>query len=318
MEPILSEEELRALRSAIAPQFGAPQRQATEFQPVPVALIADDKAGESARPAAIRLASRWASIARLRLGHALGVKLGIEYGGIETVHAPMLKEELSVAWSSLGEVAGRTGIVTVAVGGRMIEWIAGQLLGGDPDDTGTIQVDRPPSVTALTIFERAGEIIASSLTDAWREEQNARFSLLHDAARAEQFRFELADSEPLLVLTLNATGPTSGYIRLITRPETMVPPPATARATRLKPEEIATVLGDVPVEVKVELGRTRIRMSSMRTLKPGSVIMLDQAADSLLPVECAGVIKAFGRPAVSRGALAVEIVSHPPNGSKKP
>lgn len=122
VEPILSEEELRALRSAITPQIGAPQRQATEFQPVPVALIADDKAGESARPAAIRLASRWASIARLRMGHALGVKLGVEYGGIETVHAPMLKEELSVAWSSLGEVAGRAGLVTVAVGGRMIEW----------------------------------------------------------------------------------------------------------------------------------------------------------------------------------------------------
>lgn len=320
VEPILSEEELRALRGAIAPQAGPVRREPLQLQPVPVALIADDKAGENARPAAIRLGTRWAAMARQRLSHALGVKIGVEYGGVETMHAPMLKEELAISWSSIGEVVGRAGIVTVTCGGRLVEWTAAQLLGGGEDD-GMSPTDRPPSITALHIFSRAGEVVAQSLVDAWREDQNARMSVVHDEARITAFRFELAEAEPMMVLTLNVTTPVSGVIRLIARPETMVPPPPSVRATTLSDEKIEAVLGEVPIEIRVELGRARIKMSELRGLKPGSVIKLGQPTDALLPVECAGVVKALGKPAVSRGALAIEVVCPPPGnkpGSKKP
>jgi flagellar motor switch protein FliM len=309
VEPILREEELDALRAALgeAVRTAATKSRVIERDANPVALIADERASKAVRPLALRLATRWANVARQRLVRALGIKFELHASGAEVMHTSVPRDEFAATWRSAVEVKGRPGLALISVGGAVIEATAAELL-GDPRAENTPEVtDRAPSQTAISIFTRAGEAIVSSLTAAWREEQQADVAVV-DEKRADQIRFELLEAEAVLVVTLEVTAPSPGRIRLYARPEMLIQPPAPVKVTALSSQAVDAALGGVPIELRVELGRALLRMSEIKALKPGAMITLDQATDSLLPVRCAGVIKAFGRPAVSRGALAIEVV----------
>ena len=72
---------------------------------------------------------------------------------------------------------------------------------------------------------------------------------------------------------------------------------------------VANALSNVPVEVVVELGTLQLRLSQLRKLEHGATFTLQGFVDSLVPVYCGGVLKAWARPVVCRGVLAVRIVS---------
>jgi flagellar motor switch/type III secretory pathway protein FliN len=94
---------------------------------------------------------------------------------------------------------------------------------------------------------------------------------------------------------------------VLTRPATLVRPPAPIEAVPAAPGAVDAALGRVPVEVRVELGRTRLTMREFERLAVGTVLTLPQFVDDPLPVEVGGVVKAYGRAVVSRGVLAVQI-----------
>lgn len=316
MEPILNEEELRALRGAIAPA-SLPRRSTTSKEPSPVALISDDKASLAARPTGSRVATRWAQVMRTRLKQALGMHLELEVVGVETIHGPTLKDELAVSWASAAEISGRESLAAVTASGAVISWAAALLLGGSSEGEQDLVEERPASAMTLSIFGRVGEIVISSLADAWRQEQPAQVTHIKDAKRVALLRAELLETDPLLALTLNASGPTTGRFRLIAKPEVLVSPRLHVRNAGTTSDKAMTALGEVPIEVKVELGRTSIKLSELGTLAVGSLLTLSQPTDALLPIACAGLVKAYGRPAVSRGSIAVEVVTHE-EGAKKP
>jgi len=50
-------------------------------------------------------------------------------------------------------------------------------------------------------------------------------------------------------------------------------------------------------------------MAALRALAVGQVLPLDRFVDDPLPISVGGVVKAWGRAIVSRGAIAVEVTS---------
>ncbi len=304
---MLDAEELAAIRGAIGQALSAAVKnvKAEQLDATPIALIADDQAGERARPDALRIAARWLPLAKTRLLRGLGTKLDLVVSSAEIINGSFLRDELATSWSRAVEVNGREGIGLIAVSGPVIESVAGRLLGSTADETGA--PERPPSGASLSVFARAGEMLFTALADAWREEQSVQVRLKPDTAEIEQLRRELLESDTLLVLTISVSGTTSGRIRLMTKPDMIVAPPPATRSSAPSVEVLERALGSVPVEICIDLGTTRLTMKEISELKLGSLITLHQPVDAYLPIRCGGVIKAYGKPTIYKGALAVEI-----------
>jgi flagellar motor switch protein FliM len=71
---------------------------------------------------------------------------------------------------------------------------------------------------------------------------------------------------------------------------------------------------NVPVEVKVELGKAHIPAGDILELETGDIIQLDRRKDDLLPAYVAGIRKYMGTPGIYRGnkALRVQRMVHNP------
>jgi flagellar motor switch/type III secretory pathway protein FliN len=308
---ILDADELEAIRNALGQATRAPSRPANanaEPNPIasPIALIADDRAAERARPDGLKLAQRWAGYARTRLIRLCGAKLEVEGTGAEIVDSPSLREQLAWSWTECVAVSDRAGQALVAASGPMIEGLAARLLGGSDSAAN----DRPPSPTALRVFAPIGETLLAALAEAWREEQGCE--VRRAGGSGDDWRRQLSESDVVVVITLGIGGVTSGRVRLMARPETLLSPPVPTKVVPAPRGAIQAVLGQVPAEIRVDLGRARLSMAELGTLRPGSIVVLDRAADDPLPVFCAGQALAYGRPLVSRGVLAVEIVDGKP------
>ena len=70
---------------------------------------------------------------------------------------------------------------------------------------------------------------------------------------------------------------------------------------------LARDLLNVPVEVKVEMGRTVLSFSKMLDLKVGDLMILEASESSPLPVYIQGRKKMTGSPRVAGGSLAVQL-----------
>ena len=300
-QPVLNPEELAALRDAfLESSQGSPEPAAPQYV-MPVALIAEDRAAENARPAAMQIGHRWAEVLRPRLSKLCGPGVEIDRVLVEVLEPGTLREEFLHAWISGISVVGRPRPALVTATGPIIERVAARLFGADDEEP---PVERPPTEAALRAFEQAGHSFVRGLMRALSEEQSCLVQPLGDAARVwEQLRDE---NEPTLVVTLGLGA--FGQLRLLSGSETLLPPPARPRLRAAPDGAIERVLSEVPVEVRVELGKTTLTMTELRALQPGVVLVLRQPEEDMVTVECAGVTKAYGRAVNERGAFAVEIV----------
>jgi flagellar motor switch/type III secretory pathway protein FliN len=80
-----------------------------------------------------------------------------------------------------------------------------------------------------------------------------------------------------------------------------------ARRDQANARLIASALANVPVEVVVELGTLRMPLKQLRRLEHGSTFTLQGFIDSRVPVYIGGALKAWAKPVVCRGVLAVQI-----------
>ncbi len=78
-----------------------------------------------------------------------------------------------------------------------------------------------------------------------------------------------------------------------------------AQTQKPEPSRRLDLLLDVPLEVGVELGRTRIPFSRLLDLSPGDVLLLDSDEGKPVPVVVQGREKLRGTPSVSGGSLAL-------------
>jgi flagellar motor switch protein FliM len=308
--------ELEAIQAAMREASSAPSRSHGRHpeEVSPLALIVEDREAESARPAAMRIGERWVKEATARLKGALRAEVEVRVAGAEILHGESLHDGLASAWLLSLAVDGRPAPALLAASGKMLATVAGVLSGAvlKEDHTADTSSDdgtpeRPPSPATIRIFQPVGDKLAAALTDAWREEQST--TVLRDARpdQIEIARRALLEADVVVALTMQVTGCTTGRIRLLARPATLVRPPTPVEAVAAAPGALEAALGRVPVEIRVELGRTCLTVRELEKLTVGTVLTLPQFIDDPLPISCGGVIKAYGRPVVSRGVLAVQI-----------
>jgi hypothetical protein len=128
-------------------------------------------------------------------------------------------------------------------------------------------------------------------------------------------RRELAAGD-VVAVTVGLGGDADGCLRLIGRPELLVPPSTPLLSVQAPVETLRRVLGEVPIEVRVDLGTIHLSASELSQLRPGAMLPLEQSPDGLIRIFVGGVQCALGRPLVSGGSLAVE-VADPANRSKE-
>jgi len=307
--------ELEAIQAALREASAAPSRSGRSPHPedvVPLALIVDDRDAESARPAAMRIGERWVKEASARLKSTLRADVEVRVGGAEITNGESLRDGLGFAWLAALTVEERVAPVLLAVSGPLLTTVAGALCGAviradGSEGIGGDEPDRPPSPATIRIFQPVGDAIVTALAEAWREETSTVLKRDVAADRVEAARRALLETDVIVSLTMQVIGATTGRLRLLTRPAALVRPPAPIEAVAAAPGALEAALGRVPVELRVELGRTRLSMREFEKLAVGTVLTLPQFVDDPLPVECGGVIKAYGRPVISRGVLAVQI-----------
>ena len=304
MEPRFTAEELDAIQAAIS-QTARKPGSAPTIDAMPVALIADDRNAERARPNGLRIGNRWATLARERLQRLTGATVEAEVVGAEIVEAGSLRDELGIAWARCIDAVGRPAPAVVTVNGPIIDALSALLLGGRPE--GGRGNARRPSPASLRLFYKAGLILCDAAATAWREEQSCDVVVSADQARVDKWRREVKDDDLVVVVTMSMGEPTAGILRFIARPEALVIPPPAFEGIPAPSGSVEDALGGVPIEVRVELGKIRITMNELLRLQPGALIPLHKFVDDPLPVALAGKVKAYGRAIVTRGVMAVEL-----------
>lgn len=303
----LSSEEFEAIQSAMGKGRRSTPAEDLELQAEPIALIADDRAAERARPNAQKIAARWIKTIPQLITRLCRIDVEATVQNVEVVDGGGLRNALGESWVRCLRVDKRSDLALMTASGPMVEIMSACLLGAQLEQS---ENDRPPSQVARQLFGRVGEAITRGLTDAWFEEQGCSVNLLDDAARAELWRRSLSPGDLVVSTTIAIEGDTRGTIGLITRPETMVVPPVPVGSVPAPPGAVEAALGSVPVEVNVELGRVRMTMNALSRLQPGTILPLDKFLDDPLPIRVGGKIKGHGRALVSRGTMAVEVIGN--------
>jgi flagellar motor switch/type III secretory pathway protein FliN len=305
--------ELAALQAAIrqsGPVRTAPSQQ-DDVETSPLALIAADRDAQTARPILMQLAQTVARGVERVIRSFIPAEFSADAVDAEVVDGAALKDEQRTMWIASTQPAGRAGQLLVAVTGSVIEAASTRRCGSkDEPPTG-----RNPSALALRLFRTTGTALVELVARSWRERHD-------EVLAAETLGLDtphpMFEDGLLLGATIMLSGNVSGQIRLFARPETLLPPVVALAANRPDAATVATALGTVPIELRVELGAIRIRLSQLRRLAVGTTLTLPTFVDTPVPVYCGNVIKAWGKPVVSRGVLAVEVSSVPPARRGKP
>lgn len=299
---LLDAAELEAIQNAI--REVAPKRNSygldPDVEPTRLALLADDRSGDAARPLLLTVMNRWVRRATKALRNHLPGTWQLDVVGAESIDGPSAKEELRGAWVA-GGTSGAAELV-FAVQGAVIDIAAAKRCGeAEPSSDGS----RPPSAISLRLFQPVGRTLFESLAPSWEEIFDNELVPSGDLAIVQR----LIEARLIVRVTLAFSGAVNGRVQVYARPEALLPKPAALAAIKAKSLSVANALMNVPVEVVVELGSLRMSLGKIRSLEQGSIHTLPKFVDSRVPVYVAGVLKAWGKPVVCRGVLAVQIIS---------
>lgn len=297
----LDPEEMEAIQAAM--RESAPRRTSApaDAEPTRLALISDDRIAEIARPALLSLATRAARIASKSLRSFLPGTWRLDVVGAEILDGTLAKEEMRGGW--MAGLAGSDGVeLAISMHGSVIDQAAARRCGAAAP---TAEPDRPPTAVALRLFEPTGKAMSDSWVQAWHDHFGASLSPSSDVGIVSR----LIESRTVVRVALMFGGDVAGRGAVYCRPEILAPRPAALAAFKANSERIANALANVPVEIVVELGTIRLRLRELRNLAPGAQFTLRGFVDSRVPVYCEGVLKAWARPVVCRGVLAVQIES---------
>ena len=292
---------MEAIQAAM--RESAPTRRAAsqpDVEPTRLALIADDRIAEAARPILINLATRWIRSAQRALRSHLPGQWQLDVVGAEIIDGVTAKEELRGGWVAAA-TSGQTEIVLGAHGG-VIDIAAARRCGAAAPKA---DAAKPPSAVSLRLFEPAGKAMVDSLGGAWREV----FDRVLTTSTNLDVVARLIEARYVVRVAMTFAGAASGRISIYAKPELLIGRPAALAAIKANAQIVANALANVPVEVVVELGTLRLPLAQIRKLDPGATFTLPGFVDSRVPVFCEGALKAWAKPVVCRGVLAVQIIS---------
>lgn len=298
-EQLLDAQEMEAIQAAI--RETAPRRTSSTslaVEPTPLALIADDRIADAARPVLLALATRWIRAATRALRSHLPGRWQLDLAGAEIIDGATAKDELRGGW-----VAATSTELVVAALGEVVDFAAARRFGGAP--VAAPAQPRPTSAIALRLFEPTGRTIL----DAWRAAWSEVFDKPCAAAADLAIVSRLIDARSVVRVAVTLSGAVTGRLCCYARPEALVSRPSELAAIKANAARIANALANVPVELVAELGTLRLPLSALRRLDAATTHVLPRFLDALVPVYCGGVLKAWARPVVCRGVLAIEIAS---------
>jgi len=299
-DALLDPQEMEAIQAAM--RESSPRRSASQpdLEPTRLALIADDRIADAARPVLINLATRWVRSATRALRSHLPGAWQLDVVGAEIIDGATTKEELRGGWVAAA-TSGDAEIV-IAAHGAVVDIAAAKRCGAaKPKAEGS----RPPSAVALRLFEPTGRALLDSWGGAWREVFDRALTPSADLAIVTR----LIDARSVVRVAMTFTGAIAGRIQIYARPEVLVTRPAALAAIKANAKLIVNALANVPVEIVVELGTLRLPLEALRKLDPSATFTLPGFVDSRVPVFCEGALKAWAKPVVCRGVLAVQIIS---------
>ena len=296
--------EMEAIQAAIRETSPRRSYGAPEQEPTRLALISDDRIAEAARPVLINLGSRWVrSVTRALRGHLPGT-WQLDVVGAEVIDGATAKEELRGGWvaglHTLG--AGDNVELVLAAHGGVVDIASAKRCGAA---TPTADSARPPSAVSLRLFQPAGKAMVDSFAAAWHEVYQSDLVSSSDLAIVSR----LIAAQTVVRVALTFAGAVNGRVQLYARPDCMVPRPPDVPTFKASAIVVANTLANVPIEVVVELGTLRMTLSELRRLEHGATFALQGFVDSRVPVYCGGALKAWAKPVVCRGVLAVQIES---------
>jgi flagellar motor switch/type III secretory pathway protein FliN len=306
-DSLLDPLEMEAIQAAIRETSPKRFAGAPEHEPSRLALITNDRIAEAARPILLNLATRWIrSATRALRGHLPGTWV-LDVVGAEVLDGNTVKEELRGGWvagmrasaSEAGEGVGVPELV-IATHGGVVDIAAAKRCGAAAPTSDTA---RPPSAVSLRLFQPAGRAMIESFGAAWHEVFASDLHPSSDLAIVSS----LINAQTVVRVALSFGGAINGRVQLYARPEMLIPRPAALAAIKASAQLIASALANVPVEVIVELGTLRMPLKQLRRLQPGATFTLQGFIDSRVPVYCGGALKAWAKPVVYRGVLAVQI-----------
>ena len=299
-DSLLDPEEMEAIQAAI--RESAPSRRGAQLdiEPTRLALMADDRMAEAARPVLIGLANRAVRAASRGLKAHLPGSWQLDVVTAEVIDGASAKDELRGGWIA-GLRTDETELLVAAHGG-VIDVAAARRCGAELP---TSDPNRPPSAVSLRLFQPCGRSLLDAWSTAWKEVFSTELTASSDLGIVSR----LIDSRSVVRIALTFSGSVTGRVQVYARPEILVPRPTALAAFKANALRIAAALANVPVEVVVELGSLRLALNELRNLDPGATFTLQGFIDSRVPVYCQGVLKAWARPIVCRGVLAVQIES---------
>ena len=299
-ESILEPEELAAIQASIREQAPAARRASAGHEPTRMTLITDDRIAEATRPILIGLANRAVRTATRALKNHLPGAWQLDMIGAEIVDGTSVKDELRGGWVA-GLAAGDVELV-LAAHGAVIDLAAARRFGSSSPST---DPDRLPSAVSLRLFQPTGRSLLDAWGAAWKEVFSTDLAPSNDLGIVSR----VIDARVVIRVTLGFSGGVSGRVQVYARPEVLATRPASLASFKVAASRIASALSNVPVELVVELGTLRMKLHELRNAVPGTTYTLDGFIDSRVPVYCQGVLKAWARPIVCRGVLAVQIES---------
>jgi flagellar motor switch/type III secretory pathway protein FliN len=310
-DSLLDPLEMEAIQAAIRETSPRRFAGAPEYEPTRLALISDDRIAEAARPILLNLATRWIrSVTRALRAHLPG-SWQLDVVGAEVIDGSTAKEELRGGWvagmrasesgpASADAAAAPIAELVVAAHGGVVDIAAARRCGAVAPTSDTA---RPPSPVSLRLFQTAGRAMIESFGAAWHEVFPSDLLPSSDLAIVSA----LISAQTVVRVALTFGGSVNGRVQLYARPEALIPRPAALAAIKANARLIANALSNVPVEVVVELGTLRMQLRELRKLERGATFTLSGFVDSRVPVYCGGALKAWARPVVCRGVLAVQI-----------
>lgn len=291
---------MEAIQAAIRETAPPRRTNALDHEPTRLALIADDRIADAARPVLIGLANRAVRVAQKTLRSHLPGSWQLDVVTAEIVDGSSAKDELRGGW--IAGVRAGEGEMLVAVHGGVIDVAAARRCGAAAPTT---DPNKSPSAASLRLFQPTGKALLDAWCASWKEVFSTEMTASADLGIVSR----LIESRSIVRVALTFSGGMSGRVSVYARPEVLVQRPQALASFKADALRIASALGNVPVEIVVELGTLRLRLRELRKLHPGQQFTLQGFFDSRVPVYCEGVLKAWARPVVSRGVLAVQIES---------
>lgn len=309
-DSLLDPAEMEAIQAAIretSPR-GRNLPGAPEHEPTRLALITDDRIAEAARPVLINLGTRWIRSATRALRAHLPGSWQLDVVGAEVIDGSTAKEELRGGWVGAmraHHAENRDEVfadLVIAAHGGVVDIASAKRCG---EAAPTADSGRAPSAVSLRLFQPAGRAMQDSFAAAWRE------VFPHDLQPSNDLTIvsALIESQTVVRIALTFNGSVSGRVQLYARPEFVVTKSHALAAVRASAATVSRALANVEVELIAELGTLRMPLKQLRKLERGQQFTLSGFVDSRVPIYIGGALKAWAKPVVCRGVLAVQIES---------